>query len=163
MTGSTGSGTATTTDPVRAEVEAALAAAVGSARAALLHPCRTTRTVGRTVSAAVSTALRLSSTAASFVVAGVTGATPSAVTPTAPPVAAPVRRRPPVAGGDSSSSPASSQALPIDDYDTLPTSNVIDRLARLSPGELGVVAEFERTNRGRRTVLGRIEQLLAAE
>lgn len=51
--------------------------------------------------------------------------------------------------------------LPIDDYESLAASHVVDRLPTLTPDELRVVESFEIANRGRRTILGRIEQLLA--
>jgi hypothetical protein len=51
--------------------------------------------------------------------------------------------------------------LPIEDYESLAASHVVDRLSTLTPAELHEVREFETAHRGRRTVLGRIEQLLA--
>ena len=50
--------------------------------------------------------------------------------------------------------------LPIEDYESLAASHVVDRLATLTPVELREVRDFETAHRGRRTVLGRIEQLL---
>jgi hypothetical protein len=50
--------------------------------------------------------------------------------------------------------------LPIEDYESLAASHVVDRLATLTPAELRDVEEFETAHRGRRTILGRIEQLL---
>ncbi len=51
--------------------------------------------------------------------------------------------------------------LPIDEYESLAASQVVARLPSLTPGELGAVRRFEADHRGRRTVLGRIDQLLA--
>jgi hypothetical protein len=51
--------------------------------------------------------------------------------------------------------------LPIEDYESLAASHVVDRLSRLTPEELQVIQAFEVAHRGRRTVLGRVEQLLA--
>jgi len=51
--------------------------------------------------------------------------------------------------------------LPIDDYESLAASQVVARLAALDPHELELVEAFERANRNRRTVLGRIAQLRA--
>jgi hypothetical protein len=51
--------------------------------------------------------------------------------------------------------------LPIEDYESLAASHVVDRLPRLTPDELRVIQAFEVAHRGRRTVLGRVEQLLA--
>jgi hypothetical protein len=50
--------------------------------------------------------------------------------------------------------------LPIEEYESLAASHVVARLANLSPTELREVREFEVAHRGRRTVLGRIDQLL---
>lgn len=51
--------------------------------------------------------------------------------------------------------------LPIEDYESLASSQVVDRLPTLTPEELLAVQTFETAHRGRRTVLGRVEQLLA--
>ena len=51
--------------------------------------------------------------------------------------------------------------LPIDEYESLAASQVVARLPSLTPGELGAVRRFEADHRGRRTVLGKIDQLLA--
>jgi hypothetical protein len=51
--------------------------------------------------------------------------------------------------------------LPIEDYESLAASHVVDRLPTLTPAELAQVQAFEAAHRGRRTILGRIEQLLA--
>ena len=51
--------------------------------------------------------------------------------------------------------------LPIDDYESLAASHVVDRLPSLTPDELRTIRAFEVGNRGRRTILGRIDQLLA--
>jgi len=53
----------------------------------------------------------------------------------------------------------SGSALPIAGYDTLAASQIIARLDGLTPTELAAVKSHELTNRGRRTVLGRIGQL----
>jgi hypothetical protein len=49
--------------------------------------------------------------------------------------------------------------LPIPGYDTLAASQVVERLASLTPGELEVVRRHEAATRRRRTVLHRIAQL----
>jgi hypothetical protein len=51
--------------------------------------------------------------------------------------------------------------LPIEDYESLASSQVVDRLPTLTAEELLAVQAFETAHRGRRTVLGRVEQLLA--
>lgn len=50
--------------------------------------------------------------------------------------------------------------MPIEEYESLAASHVVARLEQLTPDELQRVHEFESANRGRRTVLGKIEQLL---
>jgi hypothetical protein len=53
------------------------------------------------------------------------------------------------------------QQLPIDEYESLAASQVVARLPTLTPSELEEVRSFEAAHRGRRTILGRIDQLLA--
>src|SRR5262245_48399545 len=50
--------------------------------------------------------------------------------------------------------------LPIDEYESLAASHVVARLDNLTPTELRQVRRFEAAHRGRRTVIGRIDQLL---
>ncbi len=52
-----------------------------------------------------------------------------------------------------------SENLPIPDYDALAASQVVDRLSGLGEHELRAVREYESSHRGRKTVLGRIDQL----
>lgn len=52
--------------------------------------------------------------------------------------------------------------LPIENYESLAASQVVARLERLDADELAQIAEFEAAHRGRRTVLGKIDQLTAA-
>jgi len=49
--------------------------------------------------------------------------------------------------------------LPIADYDSLAASQVIPRLSGLSGPELHAVKAYERSHRGRKTILGKIAQL----
>ena len=51
--------------------------------------------------------------------------------------------------------------LAIPDYDTLSASQVVRRLDGLAPSELEAVARHETATRGRRTILHRVQQLLA--
>jgi hypothetical protein len=51
--------------------------------------------------------------------------------------------------------------LAIPGYDSLSASQVVQRLAGLSPGELRDVRAHEESHRHRRTILNRVEQLLA--
>ena len=57
---------------------------------------------------------------------------------------------------------ASAGELPIDEYESLAASHVVARLPSLTADELRAVRAFEAAHRGRRTVLGKIDQLLAA-
>lgn len=52
--------------------------------------------------------------------------------------------------------------LPIAGYESLAASQVVARLDRLDAADLRRVAAFETAHRGRRTVLGKIEHLLAS-
>ncbi len=52
------------------------------------------------------------------------------------------------------------EELPIEEYESLAASHVVARLEGLSPSELRRVQRFEAAHRGRRTVLGKIDQLL---
>jgi hypothetical protein len=52
-----------------------------------------------------------------------------------------------------------SDTLPIPGYDALSASQVVERLAGLQPDELDAVHAYETAHRGRRTILGKIEQL----
>jgi hypothetical protein len=69
--------------------------------------------------------------------------------------------RPARARADETPASVDAAALPIDEYESLAASQVVARLPSLTPGELGVVRRFEADHRGRRTVLGKIDQLLA--
>ncbi|MFZ9628681.1 MAG: hypothetical protein ACO3C1_04945 [Ilumatobacteraceae bacterium] len=61
--------------------------------------------------------------------------------------------------------PAPSSAVddePFAGYDSLPAAELVGMLARLSRAELEAVRRYEAGARGRRTVLARLDQLLAA-
>jgi len=51
--------------------------------------------------------------------------------------------------------------LPIPGYNSLSASQVVERLAGLSAGELEAVRSYEASNRKRRTILGKIDQISA--
>lgn len=51
----------------------------------------------------------------------------------------------------------------IPGYDTLSASHVVRRLDGLSPGDLQAIYGYEKSHRGRSTVLARAEQLLRDE
>ena len=66
----------------------------------------------------------------------------------------------PAAGnGAGETPPVASLAIP--DYESLAASQVVPRLAGLTPAERAAVGRFETANRGRRTILNRIAQLEA--
>jgi hypothetical protein len=53
-----------------------------------------------------------------------------------------------------------SEDLPIEDYDILAASQVIARLEGMGAGDLDLIRRYELANRNRRTILGRVGQLL---
>lgn len=57
---------------------------------------------------------------------------------------------------------ARAATLPIPDYDELSASQVVARLAGLTGDELAAVREYEESQRQRKTILTRIEQLTAS-
>lgn len=61
--------------------------------------------------------------------------------------------------GDTSGEEVRAEDLPIPDYDSLAASQVVPRLANLSPAELELVRRYEEAHRGRKTILNRIAQL----
>ncbi len=79
--------------------------------------------------------------------------------PAAPPAAAPP---PPVVRVNGSGNGAPTRDLPIPSYDSLSASQVVERLAGLPAGDLEQVRGYEAAHRNRRTILGKIEQLLQA-
>jgi hypothetical protein len=91
-------------------------------------------------------------------VAATTAARPKtgAVAPGAAPTAAPWHA---VGSGQVDDTPARDE-LPIPGYDALSASQVVERLAGLGPEELDAVAAYEARHRQRRTILGKIEQLV---
>jgi hypothetical protein len=52
-----------------------------------------------------------------------------------------------------------SDDLPIRSYDELAASQVVPRLASLSDQERNAIRDYELAHRGRRTILGRLDQL----
>jgi hypothetical protein len=49
--------------------------------------------------------------------------------------------------------------LALPDYDQLPASHIVSKLAGLMPSELDAIEAYEIANRNRRTVLGKVAQL----
>jgi hypothetical protein len=62
---------------------------------------------------------------------------------------------------DDASAATTAAALAIPEYDSLAASQVVPRLSALSRDELNAVRSYEASHRGRRTILGRADQLLA--
>ncbi len=79
-------------------------------------------------------------------------------TPTTTPTPTPV---PPVEADGNVQPSYSDGSLPIDGYDQLPSSAIVELLDRLTPEECSVVAAYEAQNRKRRTILTRARQRAA--
>jgi hypothetical protein len=101
---------------------------------------------------------------------GAPSATSAAPPKPAPPAAAPTK--PAEANGSNGSNGATNgtatnaatpagDTLPIPGYDALSASQVVERLAGLSPAELDSVRTYEGAHRNRRTILGKIDQISA--
>ena len=71
------------------------------------------------------------------------------------------RRAAPAADGGNGSS--GGEGLPIADYDSLNADQIVRRLTELSQAQLRTLGDYERANRGRRSVLSRVEALQAEE
>lgn len=81
---------------------------------------------------------------------------------TDPLAGAPTAPSPPAGGEPPASAVRPAPDLPIDDYDELSAVQVLPNLTALDATELEAIAAHERANRSRRTILGRIDQLLEA-
>jgi hypothetical protein len=143
------------TDPIRTEVERWLHAAVGTALATpfvlagSVQRCLESQTVG--VAARLRQPWDIVRSMFDLVAQPTTGPVEAEIEPVVASVVAPATADAPAA-----------DALPIEEYESLAASQVVARLAGLTSDELADVERFERAHRGRRTVLGKIEQLLAA-
>jgi hypothetical protein len=97
------------------------------------------------------------------------GLAPARPTPEADPAPRTAPRRPTVVpdldpASDGDAAPSASERpdpadLAIPDYDSLAASQVVPRLAGLTPEELADVRAYEAGGRGRKTILNRIAQL----
>lgn len=88
----------------------------------------------------------------------------TSASPAPPPSPAPVPTpapRPGVTTALSANGTMASSALGIPGYDSLSASQVVQRLGGLSEAELESVREHELAHRHRRTILNRVDQLLA--
>jgi hypothetical protein len=147
-------------DPVRKQVETTLRRAVdlvAGTTCGLLGAAR--RTAGETVG--------LLRTVVNLTVDGLFGWDVDAGVPrlgdAAPP---PAPSTAPPAEPDGSDATAMDGGVAVDlaipGYEDLAASHIVARLDRLSPAELTAIRRFELAHRGRRTVVGKIDQLLAA-
>jgi hypothetical protein len=83
---------------------------------------------------------------------------PEPAVETAPVATEPVPATAPVDHSGNGSGP-SAESLAIPGYDALSASQVVQRLAGLSPEELDAVAAYESATRHRKTIISRIAQL----
>lgn len=154
--------TATTDDPIRAEVERVLHALV---EATFTTPLRLAAAVPRCVRRRAERLVplaepwRVARSLLELVAAGGRGAPSSPASAPDDASSGPAVSPEPV--DDTTEPILTDTRLPIEDYESLAASQVVDRLPTLTPAELEEVRAFEAAHRGRRTVLGRIEQLLA--
>ncbi len=152
-------------DPIRAEVERRLRAV---AEATVMLPLTTMRTVDACVRRRIDSALDVVQRPMQVVrslIDLVTGAAaPTNVSE--PPARVIDVTEATVAPADFADAPIAGNGdaddLPIEAYESLAASHVVARLEALSPSELEQVREFEAAHRGRRTVLGKIDQLLGS-
>ena len=141
-------------DPIREEVERALHALVGMA---IALPLATVQAVQRCIGRRMAGVRRRFTEPAALVrsVFDLVGSRPPAVAATsavAPPATEDVSRMP--------APRHDADELPIEEYQSLAASQVVARLPALTADELGTIRRFEAAHRARRTVLGRIDQLL---
>ena len=146
-------------DPVRERVEATLQRLVDLFAAG---PCGALRTASRTVAEAAG----LARTMFNLTVEGLLGwegdaaYSPPKTVGSATGAAAPLRAERPTEGARAQAS-ATPVDLAIPGYEDLAASHIVARLDRLTRSELAAIRAFEVANRGRRTVVGKVDQLLA--
>ena len=68
-----------------------------------------------------------------------------------------------VATGEGGKTGSGSAGLPIANYDALSAVQIVPLLVELPPGERDLIAAHEKAHRGRRTVLGKLDQLARRE
>lgn len=81
--------------------------------------------------------------------------------PRATPRPAPAKTAPAKSAPTTNGAAPAGDSLPIPGYDALSASQVVERLAGLSPAELDAVRSYEGAHRNRRTILGKIDQISA--
>jgi len=148
-------------DPVRLEVEEALHRVVDGLTAI---PCAAVRRVTQAVAKPVGLVRSMVELTLHGVLGGGAAAPASStVKPAESPQPAPVDESSDTATAvvvDGDPDDASTE-LPLHGYESLAASQVVARLSRLEPDELELIKAFELAHRGRRTILGKIDQLLA--
>jgi predicted component of type VI protein secretion system len=90
-----------------------------------------------------------------------TAGAPVARAEPAPKAAPPAAKATPAAAPSDTNGSQADPKLPIPGYNSLSASQVVERLAGLSADELEAVRAFEASNRKRRTILGKIDQISA--
>jgi hypothetical protein len=143
-------------DPLRQEVEAALRRLAGTATAL---PCSLVRATRR----AVAQSAGLARTMLNITVDGLLGWDIDAGVPRLQSTA--VRVDPEASSTSVDAAPVMDHGrgaadLPIPGYEDLAASHIVARLDRLTPADLAEIRSFELSHRGRRTVVGKIDQLL---
>jgi hypothetical protein len=147
-------------DPLREDVEAALRRLVG---AATVVPCGLVRAARRTIAESAG----LARTMVNLTVDGLLGWDSDAGVPRLQPAGDRVETvesrdtRVGVAAGVDHGGEAADLAIP--GYEDLAASHIVARLDRLTPSDLARIRSFEVSHRGRRTVVGKIDQLLARQ
>ena len=155
-------------DPVRDNVEAALHRLVGLASSG---PCAVARAAGRTISESIGTlrsvlTLTVDGLLGWDVDAGVaplvTGVVSSTSTtkPTTSSTANVAEEPDRAVNPRHAAARAAAAELAIPGYEDLAASHIVARLDKLTAAELTEIRAFEVANRGRRTVVGKIDQLL---
>ncbi len=145
-------------DPLREDVEAALRRLAGAATAL---PCGLVRVARRTLAESAG----LARTMFNLTVDGLLGWDVDSGVPSLQSAAEGVETadrgdvRVAVAPVIDDDSQAADLAIP--GYEDLAASHIVARLDRLTPSDLAKIRSFEVTHRGRRTVVGKIDQLLA--
>lgn len=143
-------------DPVRERVEATLYRLVDGATSL---PCELVRGARQTLAEPVA----LARSVVSLTLSGIFGLNvDSRPDQGADPGSPPLGTEPGVSDAEpAASEPSPAAELAIPDYDHLAASQVVARLGGLERDELIAIREFELSNRGRRTILSKVDQLLA--